>query len=246
MIRILRRGRNKSQIDLKVTTRSIAPKKVGGYSILSDEARDDVPRMDSEAKGLLAKKVALKRQNKILFGDGTSNTPVGVFDSTVAQSFNAASWTGANVSNPTLKDAIIAVANQIYTSHNYTDEAEFVPNLVVLNPADYHEYLTRKDANNNYFNMDIKLGGTQIIAGLPVIHHRDIAKGSIGMGDFTKLNIVNYIDYALKVGYINDQMLTDEFTLSAYTRFFTYVKNLDEKAFVYDTLSNIYTGIQTV
>lgn len=238
-------GGTKPQIDIKVTTRSITPNKCAAHIVLTEEARDDVPQMESQSRVVLAKKVALKRQDGILFGDGAGDNPTGV--TTVAQAYNPATWdANQKVSDPNLKDVIIAIANQIYTTHNYVDEDNYVPNLAVMNPADYHAWLTRKDANNQYLFLNLQLGGTTAINGISVIHHRDIPSGYILMGDFTKLNIINYIDYTVRVGWINDQLVKNQFTIVGETRFFTYVRNLDQVAFVYDEIANVVNGIEEV
>ncbi len=239
-------GGTKSQVDVKATTRAISPKKCAAYSVLTEEARDDVPRMESETRGVIAKKVALKRQNGILFGDGVGENPLGLTE--VAQVFDPASWpTTEKVTDPNIKDAIIACANQIYTTHNYVDEESYIPNLVVLNSADYHSLLTKKDLNNNYLFLNVPLAsGGVSIEGISVIHHRDVDQGNILIGDFTKLNIINYIDYLVKMGWINEQLIENKFTLVGETRFFTYVRKLDEIAFIYDTLQNVYDGIEEV
>jgi HK97 family phage major capsid protein len=121
-----------------------------------------------------------------------------------------------------------------------------MPNLVVLNPGDYHGFLTKKDADNNYMFLSMTLGGEASIEGMGIIHHRDIPAGKILMGDFKMLNIINYIDYALRVGWINDQLITNEFTMVGENRFFTFVRNLDQIAFVYDDIQNVTDGIKYV
>ena len=113
------------------------------------------------------------------------------------------------------------------------------PNVAFVNPLDYYELMHTKDANDNYLYLQI--------AGLPtdvaIIPKTDIAAGYVLVGDFTKLNIKNYIDYNVQLGWINAQFIENEFTMVGETRYFNFVKSLDQKAFIYDTIENIVTDI---
>jgi HK97 family phage major capsid protein len=241
-------GGLKPEIDLAITVKTVGPKKVAAYEVMSEEALTDIPRMDSESKNLLLKKVILKRQSKILFGDGTSDTPIGV--ASLARAFSAASWTGDKVTDVNLYDVIVALANQIYTTYNYTDEASYYPNLGVMNPSDIASLKLKKNEFGMYLFPQFQLVGSRgqsiNVDGITILPQRDIAAGKIMMGDFSKLRIVNYIDYQVKLGWINDQLIYNLFTMVGESRFFTIIKNLDRNAFIYDDISDVVNGIKAV
>jgi HK97 family phage major capsid protein len=230
-------GGTKTQLDLKVEVKTVTPKKAAGYMIHSTEVIQDVPRMESESRTLLLKKYLLKRQNGILFGDGNNDTPVGVTG--VAKAFNPTSWTGdATLDN--LHDKIIAAANQIYMADNYDDEVQNFPNVAFVNPADFADLrVTKAQDSGIYLFPAFTLFNERAIDGIAVVPKKEIPSGKLLIGDFTKLNIVNYIDYTVSMGWINDQFIKNLFTMVGEGRFYTIVRELDEIAFIYDDLSNI-------
>lgn len=236
----------KSQLDFKVQVKSLSPKKVTAYDIMSEEAVTDVPQLQSVANTILLKKVLLKRQNGILFGDGTGNQPIGV--QTLAKKFDPTTWSANapdKVVQPNLYDCIIAGANQIQNTFNYVDENEYYPNLVLLNPKDFAALKLKKNQFNQYLFPQFVIGPNkdQVIDDLRIVSRRQIPAGKVMMGDFQMLRIINYVDYNLRMGYINDQLINNLFTMVGESRFFTLIKTLDTIAFIYDDISAIQAGI---
>lgn len=232
-------GGTKTQLDLNVEVKTVTPKKAAGYMIHSTEVIQDVPRMESESRTLLLKKYLLRRQNGILFGDGLGDNPVGV--ATVAQAFNPASWTGDSTLD-NLHDKIIAAANQIYMESNYDDEVPNFPNVAFVNPADFADLRLTKATGVGYLFPGFTIFNDRSIDGIAVVPKKEIPSGKLLIGDFTKLNIVNYVDYTVSMGWINDQYIKNLFTMVGEGRFYTVIRSLDEIAFLYDDLSNIVVG----
>lgn len=237
-------GGEKSQLGLDIEVRTESPVKAAGYEILTEESVTDIPRMEANARGLLFKKYLLKRQNGILFGDGFAPNPLGITH--IAALFNPATWVGDKVKSPNLHDVIIAVANQIYTTFSYTDDVEYYPNVAFVNPADFAALRVNKDANGQYLFPSFTLNNDKTIDGIRVVSKNKIPAGKILMGDFSKLNIIDYVAYSVRMGWINDQFIKNLFTMLGEGRFFVYVKNLDQRAFVYDDIANVIDGIEVV
>lgn len=232
---------SKAQVDFKLEVRYATPKKAAGHEILTTESVQDIPRMQSIAQNVLVKKYLLKRQYGILFGDGNGDNPTGV--TTIAAAFNPASWTGEKIKQPNLLDVIRAAANQIYTSQSWADDVEFMPNVVFVNPADLAAFKGTKTTEGMYVFPQFNLGNETNLDGLVVIAKNKIPAGKILIGDFTKLNIVNYINYSVSVGWINDQFIKNLFTMVGEGRFFVYVKEYEKRAFIYDDIATIKAGI---
>ena len=66
------------------------------------------------------------------------------------------------------------------------------------------------------------------------------------IGDFTRLNIINYIDYSIRLGWINDNLINNLVTMVGESRFFTVVRSLDQNAFIYDDIATITGAIGAV
>lgn len=233
-------GGKKTQIDLKAEVRTLTPKKAAGWTSLTEEAITDVPRMESEARVNIFKKYLLRRQNGILFGDGQNNTPVGITQ--IAAAFNAATWTGDKKVAPNLYDAIVAAKNQIELAANYADDVDYYPNVAFINPADYNALLIKQDDKTYTFN---NVNGSKLmnVDGIAIVPKKEIPAGKILIGDFTKLEIINYIDYAVKIGWINDDFIKNQFVMLGEGRFYVLVRELDKLAFIYDDIATIQTGI---
>jgi len=244
----LAEGATKPQIDLDVVVKTVTPKKVAAYEIMSEEALTDIPRMESEAKTLILKRVLLKRQNKILFGTGAGDDPNGVAG--LARAFDPASWTGDKVTDVNLYDVIVALANQVYTTYNYTDEATYYPNLAVVHPSTLAAMKLKKNEFGMYLFPQFQLTGGNgqsiNVDGITILPQRDIPTGKIMIGDFSKLRIINYIDYSIRMGFINDQFIKNLFTMLGESRFYTVIKELDRNAFIYDDISDVVDGIKAV
>lgn len=236
-------GGTKTEIDLKAEVRTITPSKAAGWTKLTEEAATDVPRMESEARVNIFKKYLLRRQNGILFGDGIAPNPTGV--TTVAPAFSAGTWTGGTKTAPNLYDAMVAIKNQIELAANYTDDVDYYPNVVFLNPANYNGLLIEQSDQVYTFNT---VNGAKVmnIDGIQVVPKKEIPTGKILMGDFTKLEVINYIDYMAKVGYVNDDFIKNEFVMLGEGRFYVLVRELDKLAFVYDDISTVITALTTV
>lgn len=230
----------KSQMDLKLSVKHATPKKATGYEVMSTEAIQDIPRLQSEATGLLLAKYLLKRQEGILFGDGTGDTPIGV--TSLARAWSAASWTGEKVSDPNLYDVMVAMANQITTTYNYTDEPGYYPNVAFVNPGVFNALRLKKNEFGMYLFPQMQIGG-KLIQDFAVVPQRDIPAAKVLMGDFTKLRVINYVDYAVKMGWINDQFIKNLFTMLGEGRFFTVIKNLERNAFIYDDIATVSADI---
>lgn len=237
-------GGTKPQVDGKIEVRYATPKKAAGYEILTTEAVQDIPQMQSFASTLLFKKYLLKRQYAIIFGDGIGENPLGV--TKVAAVFDPASWTGEKIYVPNLLDAIRAVANQIYTTQSWTDDVAYLPNVAYINPADWFAFIGTKTTEGMYVFPQLTFGDSNSIDNFTVIPNVKVPAGKILMGDFSKLIIVDYIPYSVSQGWINDQFIKNQLTIVGEGRFFTYVKKYDERAFIYDDLANVIAGIEKV
>jgi len=232
----------KPQLDLQAVVRTITPNKAAAWTKLTEEAATDVPRMESEARVNLMKRYLLKRQNGILFGDGIDPNPTGITE--VAPAFNGATWTGDTKANPNLYDVMVAVKNQIELAANYTDDIDYYPNVCFINPADYNNLLINQDEKVYTFS---NVNGQKLmnIDGIAIVPKKEIPVGNILMGDFTKLEVINYIDYNVKLGWVNDDFIKNQFVILGEGRFYVLVRELDKLAFVYDTIANVETTLTT-
>lgn len=244
----------KPEIDFRWETRYVAPQKVAAWERLSEEVMADVPRIMSLANQLLVKKHNIKKQRGIISGNGVAPNPLGL--RYIGRHFNASN-VPATVTAPNIFDVINACVLDIATTHNYTDEMPYTATLVLMHPTDYFTYIqSPKDEDLrpmfNYEALKINSNSPQItnawsgsgMNSLTIVPTLEIPAGNVMVCDASKYNLVNYIPYTVRIGWINDDFIHNQFVILAESRFFTYVKQLDRQAFIYDNIDTIMDAIE--
>lgn len=234
-------GGTKPQMDFLIETRYAEPCKIAAHQILTDESVQDIPGLQSIATDYLRAKHDLKRQNGILFGTGVAPQCQGA---TVYGRVFVVGGMANCVTNPNFMDVVNAAITDVFTTHNFVDEVPYLPNIVMINPVDFFcELVAAKDLNGLPLFPQAGLFNRVTIGGVTIIPFEDIPLGKIFVADMSKYNVTNYIGYTVKIGFINDQFITNKFTMVGESRFHAFVKKLDEQAFIYDDIDTIKTAI---
>jgi len=234
-------GTKKPQVDFIFKTVYLSPKKVAGFEVISEEARDDVAYLMSVARTYLRDRHDLKIQKGLLTGDGSGQNPEGAF--TIGRSFNAGDMAGA-VENPTLVDALYAAATDIRTTHNFTDEEPYKANVALVNPIDFFLGITSAKDGDGKAMYPVGVNAEMInIGGLTIVADEDVPAGKMFVGDLSKYHYDTYKPFSLRIGWHNDDFIKNQFVLLGESRFFSYVKMLDRQAFLYDDIATVKTAI---
>jgi hypothetical protein len=234
-------GGTKPQIDLLWDTKYATPVKVAAWMKLTEEAVKDVRNLQSIADDFLRKQVALKKANLILFGDGTSPNPKGA--SVYARAFSAGSLATA-VTAPNFMDVVNAAVTDIATTHNFTDETPYMATNVFVSYTDFFTNLVAaKDGQGHPLYPTASLFGQVNIGGITIYPYDQIPAGKILVCDMTKYNTTDYVPYTVKIGWVNDDFIKNQFVILGEERFHAFVKKLDEQAFIYDDIATIKDAI---
>ena len=240
----LAEGATKQQLDFTWINRFETPKKVAGYIILTEEAMTDISRLMTVAEEYLRKKHDLKKVDQIFFGDGVGSNPKGA--TTYGRTFVAGPM-ALNVPNPNFLDVINAIGTDIYMTRNYTDEAPYSANITMINPYDYYlQLVSAKDGQGLSLYPQAGILKRVVIGGNTIMPWVKVPSGKVFMADMTKYNVSNYIPFSIRIGLINEQFITNQFTMLGESRFFSYVKELDKQAFIYDDIATVKTAITPV
>ena len=239
-------GGTKPQIDFKWENRWETPVKAAAHEILTEESVTDFARLESVARTYLAAQHDLFKINGVYFGDGTGNNPTGA--TVYARTFTAGALADVfpfGTSN--FMDVVNAIITDIYTTQAYADEGHYMPNIVLINPVDFFVKLVgAKDDNGLPYYPQAGLFNEVRIGGIVIKPWIKIPVGKIFVADMTKYNVVNYVPFSIRIGWINDQFITNKFTMVGESRYFQYVKNLDQAAFVYDDIATVQAAITAV
>ena len=237
----LAEGAIKPQIDFSWETNYAKPVKVAAWERLTEESVQDVAGLESVARDFLFKKHNLKKSKGILSGDGIYPNPKGAI--TYGRVFSAGPLALAVVS-PNFMDVVNACITDIYTTHNYQDEMPYMANLVLVNPSDFYiQLVSAKDSNGLPLYPQAGLFNQVVIGGVTIVPEESIPAGKIFVCDMTKYNTTNYMPYTVKIGWVNDDFIKNQFVILGESRFHAFVKKLDEQAFIYDTIATIKTAI---
>ncbi len=234
-------GGEKPPIDFTIETKYANPVKIAAHMHLTEESVQDIPALESIARDFLRKKHDLKFENGVLFGTGASNEPKGATE--YGRTFVAGSM-AAKVVKPNIMDVINAAVTDIYTTHNYQDETPYEANTVLINPIDFFlEFVSAKDERGLPLYPTASLFNQVTIGGITIMPHPSIPAGKIFVADLSKYNITEWLPYVVKIGWINDDFIKNQFAIVGESRFHAFVKKLDEQAFIYDDIATIKTAI---
>lgn len=236
-------GGVKPQTDFKWENRQVTPVKAAAHQVLSEESVTDVARLESVAREYLQKSHNLFKASNLYFGSGVGEIPTGA--TVAARTFVATGLTDvfpAGTSN--FMDVVNAMITDIYRTQSFTDEASYMPNIVLINPIDFFVKLVgAKDDNGLPLYPQAGLFNQVSIGGITIRPWIKIPVGKVFVADMTKMNVVNYVPFSIRVGWINDQFITNQFTMVGESRYYQYIENLDLQAFVYDDIDTVQGSI---
>lgn len=236
-------GAAKPQIDFKWENRFPVPKKIAAYEILTEESVTDVKRLQAVAKDYLAKQHGLFKADAVYFGSGIGDIPAGA--TTIARAFVAGPMVDMfPVGTSNFMDVVNAIITDIYSTVAYVNAPSHKPSIVLVSPFDFFKNLVgAKDGNGLPLYPQAGLFNQVRIGGVIIKPWIKIPAGKIFVADMNKYNVVNYVPFSIRLGWINDQFITNKFTMLGESRFYQYVKNLDLGAFVYDDISVVQAAI---
>lgn len=234
-------GTLKPQMDFRITASIVTPSKIAVYTVLTEESVQDIVGLQDMATNSMAASHNLARQRELIFGDGIDPNPKGMI--TYARPFVAGAMAG-KVVKPTVMDVINACATGISTTHNFEDENPYIANVTFMNPIDFFvEFITSKTSDGLPLYPTAQMYGSVVINGMLVMPYYKMPADKIFVGDASVYKVSNYQPYSVRIGWINDQMITNKFTMVAESRLHAYVRNVDQIALMYDSLSVIRAAI---
>lgn len=241
---IVAEGAAKPQIDFDWVTRYATPVKVAAWLRLTDEAVQDVKGLEDVARNYLRRKHDLRKAKYILYGTGTGGQPTGA--TVYGRAFSAGPMANA-VRFPNFMDVVNAAVTDIATTHNYVDENPYMANLVLVNPVDFYiQLVSAKDERGLPLYPQASLFNRVVIGGITILPEESIPAGKIFVGDMEMYNTTDYLPYTVKIGWINDDFIKNQFVILGESRFHAFVKLLDQQAFIYDDIATIKTAIAVV
>lgn len=200
-----------TQHQFKVET-SVA-KKIAAFIVLTEEFTDDVPYLATQVQRLLTRDVLRA------FDDQVQNDVIAI-----ASGFTTPNPLSGSIASATLWDAIAAGLAQI-TALN------FDPNTIGLNPYTYWKLQMVKDSQGRY---NVPPFIDQI--NNEIVKANKVFPNFVLLGDLKQYNVEIYKDFSLRIGWQNDDMVRNQFTVVGEMRFHSYISTARKAAIAYYNL----------
>lgn len=194
-------------------------KKAAAYIILSEEFEADVPGLATAVRRMLTMDV------------------MRTFDDAIQTAVIAAARpyeiTGLDALVPftTLFDALGALLAQVGFYN-------FIPNTIALNPVTSWQMMMDKDADGRYLNPPFMDRINRLL-----VEATKVAVGFGLAGDLSQYRVDMYKQFTLRVGWINDQLIKNEFCIVGELRYHNYISDARKKAIVYNQLKAVQQKI---
>ena len=225
-----------NQSVLGYETKTATMQNLGEFIKISNNSLDDIDFLLSEVQTELMVLIMLKVDAALLTGTVASNGFDGVL--TKATAFSAAGDTLPTGVTPNKFDALSYAITQVQL-------AKFMPNYIILNPADVRDMkLTRDDRGAYLLPPTMAVGNNVAVDGIRVISNTGMTKGSYLVGDFTKAKFWVRKAVDIRIWDQNDTDAQDQLkTITGYFRGTLVIKDADTTAFVTDTFADTITEI---
>ena len=150
-------------------------RKIATFVRMSTEMLNDTPGLVGYLSSRLPKKLRLEEDAQILYGDGNAPNLEGITE--VATAYV-----------DTLADADVNRFDVLVKAISQARVAEYNPNYIMINTADWYNMLLTKDSEGGYiFPESARFGGVAPrIAGVPIVATTAITAGDFLVGDFAQ------------------------------------------------------------
>lgn len=189
-------------------------KKIAAYIQLTDEFDMDLPGLSTAVQRMLRNDVTRYFDDFIQQEVVNNSTPLDLSTAPMSgfshQVYDATYW-----------DALMVMFTQVRINN-------FIPNVSLLNPVLWAKMQMGKDTVGRYnYPSDEFQNRVNPIAGNKIFGDNAI------VGDLKQFNVDIYEDFVLKMGWINDDLIRNQFTIVGEIRFHDYISTARKKAIVY-------------
>jgi hypothetical protein len=194
-------------------------KKIAAAIQITEEFDTDLPYLSSQVKSLLQLDLVRAFDDQIQADVIANVTP---FDFTTAGigGYNLGALKG-NIYDATFWDALVAMG--LYPRIN-----NFIPNVSLLNPITWGKMQMGKDTVGRY-----NYPSDELINRINAQIGNKLFPDFALVGDLKQFKVLKYKDFVLKMGWINDDFIRNQFTVVAEVRFHDYISTARKKAIVY-------------
>ena len=222
-------GAKKPESAISWIEQSLTLEKIADSIPVTKESFADVGFIRSEVERLLDVNLALKEDQQLWSGNGTTPQLKGVFFSSPL--FDAAAYAASSkpkAQDATLYDLIAVLKVEISNAK----QSKYAPTAVVMNPSDILLYKLAKGSDGHYVLPPFIASDGTSIDGMKVVESSQVAINTLLVGDFRYGTIYDLEGVNVSMGYINEQFVENAMTILAEKREGLLIRNVDADAFL--------------
>jgi hypothetical protein len=204
--------------------RTSSYKKAAGYIVITEEFDMDFPRLVSTIKNLAAVDVRNDMNAQILT------------DMIAGASAYAYNGLDDLVDNADYYGAIGAAIAQLQSLY-------YTPNVLVLNPADAWAMRLTKGTDGHYIMPPFTWNNNTYEFGQVIVDPR-VAVGNFFVGDGSVFHVELRGDVIIKMGWVNDDFIKNQYTLVVEQYFFDYISTARKAGFIYANFATVMADIE--
>lgn len=216
-------GALKPLVQYKFERKSTDYSKAAGYTTITEEFDNDYPRLVSTIRNLMQQDCRLE-MNSIVLTDMVTNAS--------AYAYNGLD---TSITDPDDYAAIGAAIAQLQS-------LRYSPNVLVLNPADAWRMRLEKGTDGHWIAPPFTWNGQKYEFG-NVIVDPDVAVGNFFIGDGTVYNVLMKGDIIVRIGYVNDDFIKNQYSMVVEQYFYKYISTARKAGLIYASFAAIKTDI---
>lgn len=196
------------------------------------------PELVAAIRRMLDLDMRLETDAQLLAGNGTPPNLQGVLG--VATELDATAIGDQRVANANLFDVLRIAATKIASS----GKGQFIPNFVVLNPADTEKFDLTKNEDGDYIMPPFYDAAGRRIRGARIIENVGIDADTFLMGDFNYMHVRPNGGMEVELTNSDGTDFANDILSIKMRRFLAaYVKNNENAAFQTGTISDVITAL---
>jgi hypothetical protein len=215
-------GQQKPFVQHKFKVEMSTAKKIAGVVQITEEFEDDLPQFATQVRRMLQEDV-LRGWDDAIFAAVKA----------VATQYGGGVGLNGMIDKANNWDALLAMAAQVQVNN--------FPNVNTYGLHPFTNVATQTSKSTlDYWNPPFK---DEILRALAIGNKMDPNYALVG--DLTQYKVDIYKDFVLKMGWINDDFIRNQFCIVGEMRYHRYISDARKKAIVYDLLSKIKTSLDS-
>jgi len=204
--------------------RTVSYRKAAGHMVITEEFDQDFPRLVSTIKRLAAIDLT-NEMNDLILTDMIAQASPYAYNGLDGQIDNADDYAAIGA-------AVAQLQSLFYT-----------PNVLVLNPADAWRMRLTKGVDGHYIMPPFTWNGNTYEFGRVIVDPR-VAVGYFFIGDGNVYNVDLKGDIIVRVGYINDDFVRNQYRIVVERYFYNYISEARKAGFIYADFATIKADIE--